>query len=266
MVPLEERILELRRENPTITPLLGAKVLLQPILRLRSKLQSDPQQPLLQYVRQQPRQLHQQRLQSARTTEVSQLPSPLSMSIRDFDSRPSTPDVSTSAIHAAYRRRSGDVGDRNVARPMTANAADSSSQYGDYSQFKANEFKFLKVGGRQHEGYSKVVPPHLQMREDLQSVGDVLQEWRYGFEGQPSIQENNSKYGGRWRNNQKNLYVMRSLVIEEFIHLVKEYGMSSLQAVQRLAHIQGSQTVTKLGREVKKLRYERKHGRPNDSA
>lgn len=146
---------------------------------------------------------------------------------------------------------------------MAANAT-ASLRYGDYSQFKAEEFEFLTVGGQLTKFEGKV-PTHLHMNEDIQSVEDVLQEWRFGFGGEPSIQDNNSKYGGRWRTNQKSLYEMRSSVVMEFVRLVTKEGLSSQEAVQRLIQLQGHRTVTRLGRDLKMLRIKRKNARLDSS-
>ncbi|GJJ74456.1 hypothetical protein EMPS_06814 [Entomortierella parvispora] len=260
VTPLEGQADELRRMDPTISPI---RDLLHPVLRLRNQHGGQQQHqrspPLKQH---QPRQ-QTQPLQSAAVARAVQLPSPLST--RATDSRPDTPEVSTSAIHAAhaksrremYEDTDDDFQENDPVDPVAANAA-AALKYGDYSQFTAQEFRFLTVGG-QVQKYDRNVPSHYRINVEIQAVGDVLQEWRFGYEGEPSVQDLNSKYGGKWRLSQKSLYEMRSMVVMEFVYLVMEEGLSSLQAVQKLVHMQGHRLITRLGKDVKTQRLKRKY-------
>ena len=110
----------------------------------------------------------------------------------------------------------------------------------DVSKFKANEF-LLTVPRGKDPNVTEV--PVYKLSDTTRAVPMVLQEWRFGLNGLPAIQDLNAQYGGEWRAKvDKSPYLHRATLVKEYKRLVLEECRSDPDAIQDLETTRGTQT------------------------
>ncbi|KAF9341126.1 hypothetical protein BGX26_008768, partial [Mortierella sp. AD094] len=119
-----------------------------------------------------------------------------------------------------------------------------------YSQFKAQEFNI----GLSRGSKSGVIEYDLS-RVVVETVPQVLQEWRYGLGvGRPAILELNNKFGAKWRDRKevKFLYETRRGVVKEYRRLVILEGHSDTEAILFLEQQRAGRSIATLYNLLKK--------------
>lgn len=118
-------------------------------------------------------------------------------------------------------------------------------------KFKADEFKFQVGGPRKLPGWdpkakearkvgpgssSSTLPASTyELNRKVKTVRDVLSEWRFGFQGGPSIQDMFFYYGSGWKHKRdKGHFKFRSAITREFVRLVLKEGHSEDEAIEIL--------------------------------
>ncbi len=78
-------------------------------------------------------------------------------------------------------------------------------------------------------------PPQIRFPRTLRTVGDLYQLWRHGFAMMPSIDELEKRWGSRWRlRNERQLFSMRKVVIDEVVRLAGARGWPEEDAVREV--------------------------------
>lgn len=78
-------------------------------------------------------------------------------------------------------------------------------------------------------------PPQIRFPRALCSVRDLYQLWRYGLATMPSVDELEKRWGSRWRlRNERQLFSMRKVVMDEVVRLANARGWSEEDAVQEV--------------------------------
>lgn len=78
-------------------------------------------------------------------------------------------------------------------------------------------------------------PPQIRFPRTLCSVQDLYQLWRHGFAMMPSVDELERQWGSRWRlRNERQLFSMRKVVMDEVVRLAGARGRSEEDAVREL--------------------------------
>lgn len=119
-----------------------------------------------------------------------------------------------------------------------------------YPQFKAQEFNI----GLSRGSKSDVIEYDLS-RVVVETVPQVLQEWRYGLGVcRPVIQELNKKFGANWRDRKavKFLYEARLGVVKEYRRLVILEGRSDTEAILFLEQQRADRSIATLYNRLKK--------------
>jgi len=76
--------------------------------------------------------------------------------------------------------------------------------------------------------------------DDIKTVPQVLQEWRFGLKDKPSIQDLNAMFSGRWWDiADMGTFEARSFVVEEYYRLVVDDKWTNAEAIQALEKLQG---------------------------
>ncbi|KAG0044087.1 hypothetical protein BGZ83_010669 [Gryganskiella cystojenkinii] len=121
--------------------------------------------------------------------------------------------------------------------------------------FDAKEFKASRGGGRRKDVDLATVHRY-RLNPTVQTVMDVLQEWRYGFQGGPAIQDLNSDYDNQWRDPLDSvMYQQRLKIVQEFIRLATGAQYSNESAIQYLVDLQGSsRSIDTLSEHIKNAR------------
>lgn len=120
--------------------------------------------------------------------------------------------------------------------------------------FKAEEFQLMTPG--------YIRSPQAMLGEfkygwnnDVKTVPQVLQEWRFGLKDKPAIQDLNVIFPGRWWDiADMGTLEARSIVVEEYVRLVLHDGRTDAEAIQALESLQG---VTGINTLVDALRVQR---------
>lgn len=148
----------------------------------------------------------------------------------------------------------------------------SSSSNSSNSKFKAREFTFLNSGGPRITGGTSIAPPPLavvaaagsdvvyrhSLNKDVQTVEDVLQEWRFGFQGGPALQDLDHKWGGKWRiRSEKCHYQNRMRIVKTYRRWVLERGQTDEDAIQLLENLRQDRSVSILSHVLREERYRR---------
>lgn len=81
--------------------------------------------------------------------------------------------------------------------------------------------------------------PRYTMSRSVQTVPDLWKEWTQGVDGNPSIQELESRHGASWRTDQKEkmFYHRRRKIVEEIERRHIQEGISYDAAVDQLEHL-----------------------------
>lgn len=81
--------------------------------------------------------------------------------------------------------------------------------------------------------------PRYTMSRNVQTVPDLWKEWTQGVDGNPSIQELESRHGASWRTDQKEkmFYHRRRKIVEEIERRHTQEGMSYEAAVEELERV-----------------------------
>ncbi|KAG0055126.1 hypothetical protein BGZ83_009538 [Gryganskiella cystojenkinii] len=153
---------------------------------------------------------------------------------------------------ATNDRPSFDHINRNCKSSNNNHQEDDQSSY-----FKVNDFLIIKPHHLdnhkrrlQRANSDRVVVLTEEDEEDgssminasVKTIQNVLQEWRFGFQGGPALQDMILERGGQaWLNRRDRIKVLRArwMVVLEFVHLVKKRGLSERQAVRALEQLQG---------------------------
>ncbi|KAG0044121.1 hypothetical protein BGZ83_010646 [Gryganskiella cystojenkinii] len=109
-------------------------------------------------------------------------------------------------------------------------------------RFDAQDFKFVWRGQRavRIEDASTEIPKH-QLSDRVKTVVDVLQEWLYGIDGGPALQELNRAYIGGWRiHSETRRYCDRVRIVQTYVRLIREQGHSQESAIRLLNKMQGT--------------------------
>jgi len=78
-------------------------------------------------------------------------------------------------------------------------------------------------------------PPQIRFPRTLCSVRDLYQLWRYGLATMPSVDELERRWGSRWRlRNERQLFSMRKVVMDEVVRLANARGWSEEDAVREV--------------------------------
>ncbi|KAJ5544967.1 hypothetical protein N7535_006646 [Penicillium sp. DV-2018c] len=105
----------------------------------------------------------------------------------------------------------------------------------------------------------EVAPKH-RMCRGLKNVESLWREWTVGFDGVPSIQALDRKWGTKWRSGrqaEQQWYSLRREVIREIKRIASTEGISEDAAVQQV-QLQQQQMRCSLDHLCKRLRVERK--------
>ena len=78
-------------------------------------------------------------------------------------------------------------------------------------------------------------PPQIRFPRTLCSVRDLYQLWRYGLATMPSVDELERRWRSRWRlRNERQLFSMRKVVMDEVVRLANARGWSEEDAVREV--------------------------------
>ena len=120
---------------------------------------------------------------------------------------------------------------------------------------------------RKHEGHV----PIIDLDNGVETIKDVLVEWREGWNGQPSIQVLNAEYGRLWRKSHTTTsrYELRLAIVVKFKMLVKS-GLSDEDALEAVEKDKGVMTLDEyrrfLVRRLKIKRQQRKRANCEEEA
>ncbi|KAF9903598.1 hypothetical protein EC991_003510 [Linnemannia zychae] len=125
----------------------------------------------------------------------------------------------------------------------TLNAGEMGNKY---PQFKAREFN-IRLSQTSDD-----IKTYLICRE-ANTVPLVLQEWRYGLNGNDAIQVLNNKFSGKWKcSKDKFIYETRLGVVKAYIRLVIIEGYSDTEAIEFLEQERGGRAIATLFNALKK--------------
>ncbi|GJJ72502.1 hypothetical protein EMPS_04860 [Entomortierella parvispora] len=137
--------------------------------------------------------------------------------------------------------------ERNIEEEADDNDPESekSSPYYPYTKFRAEEFKILEddeVRDKKGWGTPESLVPRLC--NEVWTVGDVLQEWRFGLRGGQAIQDLDNQYGRRWRViSEKKKYKCRRAIVQAYVRLVLDYRLSNKKAIMWLEELRETRTL-----------------------
>ncbi|KAK3302614.1 transcriptional activator of glycolytic enzymes-domain-containing protein [Chaetomium strumarium] len=78
-------------------------------------------------------------------------------------------------------------------------------------------------------------PPQIRFPRTLRTVGDLYQLWRRGFAMMPAIDQLEKQWGSQWRlRNERQLFSMRKVVVDEVVRLAGARGWPEEDAVQEV--------------------------------
>ncbi|KAG0302826.1 hypothetical protein BGZ98_007200 [Dissophora globulifera] len=131
----------------------------------------------------------------------------------------------------------------------------------EYPQFKAREF----IIGLSRDRKAKVTTYDLKDVR-VETVPEVLEEWRYGLEpDRLAIQVLNCSFGARWRNRKevKFLYETRRGIVKEYRRLVIEDNHSDTEAIHILEQRRAGRSIATLHNLIKKEAKTEKRNEPS---
>ena len=125
----------------------------------------------------------------------------------------------------------------------------------DNKRRKLNEYEsqdaaeiLLSLGKDEDDSYSQATGlklPSYKMSRTLINVPEVWQEYKYGLNGQPSLESLNTKYGKKWRNTntESTHYCARNKIIQNILTNM-EQGMTEQEAVNQLENYRLDKNLT----------------------
>jgi len=137
--------------------------------------------------------------------------------------------------------------DTNKEEEADDNDPDSekNNPYYPYTRFRAEEFKILEDDAarnrKEWETPDTLVP---RLCNEVWTVAELLQEWRFGLRGGQAIQDLDCKYGRRWRVvSDKQKYKCRRAVVQAYVRLVLDSKLSNKKAIMWLEALRGTKTL-----------------------
>ena len=270
VAPLEEKMDILSRHNPNVSRLCGIRDFIVPLARLVERKSQTPlgQSSPVTFVKPAASWTTKGK-EVVRSADLSAAPSPPlegpSVESIPDGTQPPTPSNLPTASPAARSLQQAAVARavQVAATPVQVaaapvKAADSASNRGsggndaqsDYSRFKASEFLEPPVSGKGKGGFvgrppSSTAVTTYRLNPRVVTVPDVLEEWRFGFKGGPSIQSLYRKFGSKWKFAGDGFrFSSRASIVREYGRLVREQGLSDEQAIRNLEHARNGHSIT----------------------
>ncbi|GJJ71512.1 hypothetical protein EMPS_03862 [Entomortierella parvispora] len=153
--------------------------------------------------------------------------------------------------------------DISIKDPINDVAGSHDTDGGTYARFRAEEFVWPTPTSGDGRNLTGPVPVY-QLSRHAVTVPEILQEWRYGVGGGPSVQELNREFGNRWRvgvnDINKTMYDRWLAIVKEYVCLVLQDGLSNEKAIQTLLTIQGTSSLNTFYKNVMDIRRKRTGG------
>ncbi|KAF8947294.1 hypothetical protein BGZ47_009682 [Haplosporangium gracile] len=119
-----------------------------------------------------------------------------------------------------------------------------------HGRYKADEFEETTMYSHLRTVESKTPTPTYNLAL-TENVVELLEEWRFGLDGQMSIQDLNKQYGTQWRRKTQDYYYHAKItIVREFKRLISEEGMKDDEAVAYLVTKQGTKGTGTLYNEL----------------
>ncbi|GJJ71519.1 hypothetical protein EMPS_03869 [Entomortierella parvispora] len=264
VAPLEERMEILSRHNPTVSRLNGIRDFMVPLAKLVERSsQSVSEQSSPTTFSKPTSSWRSKGKEVVRSRDLSTAASP-PMEDTSVDSTPdrtqSLPVASTlpAAPPVSRTRQPTEImtavqvaaKPTKTVEPVSNRGNGSNDAQSDYSQFKAHEFLEPPVSGKGKGGFvgrppSSTTVTTYRLNPRVITVPDVLQEWRFGFEGGPSIQSLYRKFGSKWKFTGDGFrFSSRAAIVREYVRLVRKQGESDEEAIRSLEHARNGHSIT----------------------
>ncbi|KAG0043272.1 hypothetical protein BGZ83_011646, partial [Gryganskiella cystojenkinii] len=181
---------------------------------------------------------------------------------REGPSRSSS-GMNSSSVHDNKKSRPSRHRD-DVGVQSTISSGPSSSSF---PEFKAQEFQVMKTSGltkQDRDQRQRLVPDDTSsivyfLNQDVVTVPDALQEWRFGIHGGPAIQDLNSRFMNKWRAaKDTSSYIVRTTIIKEYIRLVTEEDYDDEEAIRALEILRGSSSLGTLNNYIRQPNHTKK--------
>ena len=96
------------------------------------------------------------------------------------------------------------------------------------------------------QGFNKQVQePNYKLSRGLKTIAQIWQEYKYGINGQPSIESLNKQYGSMWRadSRENKFYSLRNHIYKAILKSIQG-GKSEHEAIQDLETMMVSKGLT----------------------